>query len=166
MIDIRLKKVFDVSSRLFVIQGFSGTQIGQIAREAGISIGSIYDLFSSKRVILDFLIHCTIEPEFIESDLTFPLDAARFDGLHAQVEQAFERITRRFEMPLDNHCDGYACETMRDASGALPLLRPMCAVAGRCLSGGCRMFWHRIHADGTSTWKRDTLTLFEKGGKL
>lgn len=108
MQDIRLRKVFDVASRLFVIQGFSGTQIGQIAREAGISIGSMYDLFASKRVILDFLIQCTIEPGFMESNLKLPLDASQLEGLEARVEQAFERITRRFESPLETGCERYA----------------------------------------------------------
>lgn len=112
MPEVRLKKVFDVSSRLFITQGFSRTQMEQIAREVGISIGSMYDLFASKRVILDFLIQCTIQPGFIELDLKLPLDVAQLNGLDAQVREAFEDITQRFEAPLDNNCEGYSYEKM------------------------------------------------------
>lgn len=112
MQDIRLKKVFDVASRLFIIQGFSGTQIGQIAHEAGISIGSMYDLFTSKRILLDFLIRCTIEPDFIDTPQELPLDASLFGELEAQVTAAFETIVNRFEKPLENGCEQYSYSQM------------------------------------------------------
>lgn len=112
MQDIRLKKVFDVASRLFIIQGFSGTQIGQIAREAGISIGSMYDLFTSKRVILDFLVRCIIEPGFIDDPHKLPLDASLFEGLETQVAEAFETILSQFEEPLQRDCQQYSYAQM------------------------------------------------------
>lgn len=112
MPDIRLKKVFDVSSRLFIVQGFSRTQIEQIARDAGISIGAMYDLFSGKRVILDFLIRCTIEPGFIETDQKLPLDASLSNGLEARVADVFENIQRRFEAPLEAGCPNYSYRQM------------------------------------------------------
>jgi AcrR family transcriptional regulator len=46
------EQLLDAASRVFASKGYSGTKIGDIVREAGLSSGAVYGRFSSKKELL------------------------------------------------------------------------------------------------------------------
>lgn len=52
--DARLYGVYEAGSRMFIEKGFKATQVGDIAKAAGIATGSMYKLFDSKLACLHF----------------------------------------------------------------------------------------------------------------
>lgn len=99
--DIRLQQLYDAASSLFIRQGYARTQVSDIARQAGISVGAVYSLFTGKRTIFQFLLKCTIAPEFLDGELTLPLDAEVFVGLDAELEEVFAANAADYRRPLE-----------------------------------------------------------------
>lgn len=106
MTDPRLHRILDAASRLFILTRYPQTQISHIAKAANISVGAVYTLFTSKRAILDFVLKCTIEPTYIESNLELPITEAQFNHLEADVNEAFKQINEAFSNHLtdDDYC--------------------------------------------------------------
>ncbi|WP_413926828.1 TetR/AcrR family transcriptional regulator [Clostridioides sp. ZZV15-6598] len=44
---------------------YAKTQINQIAKAVEVSVGTIYLNFAGKKEIMDFILKCTIEPDFL-----------------------------------------------------------------------------------------------------
>ena len=51
----RYDDILDIASNLFLEKGFNSTTTNEIARRAGISIGSLYQYFNNKEAIVDAL---------------------------------------------------------------------------------------------------------------
>jgi len=101
MIDARLQSVYTAASRLFINQGYAKTQIDHIVRETGISIGALYDLFSGKKAILDFILRCTVDPGHIHSAFVLPIQEAEPAALEQAVIGTLNRVLEEFESPLN-----------------------------------------------------------------
>ena len=52
----RIKAIHDAAVRLFLQQGYARTQISHIAREVGVSVGTIYHDFTGKQEIMHFVL--------------------------------------------------------------------------------------------------------------
>lgn len=100
MADFRLQRILEAASHLFINLGYSRTQISHIAKQAGISVGSVYALFTGKKAILCFVLKMTLEPGFMEHDLELPIGEDCFDGLHQEIKQAFDTNNRLFSAHL------------------------------------------------------------------
>ena len=48
----RIKAIHDAAVHLFLQQGYARTQISHIAREVGVSVGTIYHDFAGKQEIM------------------------------------------------------------------------------------------------------------------
>lgn len=94
------KIILDVSIKLFAESGYIQTSISQIAKEAGISKGLIYNYFSSKEEILDVMMR-----DFFEEMIAL-MDPNRDEIIEdEEAEQLFDRFfdlmtTRHEEMKL------------------------------------------------------------------
>lgn len=57
---------------LFMTQGYQGTTIRDIAREAGVSVGSVFTTFASKGEILAEVMRARVDPLYGELDRVMP----------------------------------------------------------------------------------------------
>lgn len=112
MTDARLGKVKDIACRLFINEGYSRTQIRDIAKEAGISIGAVYLLFASKKAILDFALQCGIDPAAINKEYELPLCEDQFASMQNDLMVAFYKKGIQFAEPITSDAQGYSFENM------------------------------------------------------
>lgn len=87
--------ILDAAYHLFISQGFHATSMRQIARDAGVALGGIYNHFSSKEEIFD---HVLLDRhpyrQIFEVLETIPGDDLE-TFVHRAVETAMEVIGRR-----------------------------------------------------------------------
>jgi AcrR family transcriptional regulator len=74
LIDERKKQILEAATRVFAAKGFEGATISDIAREAGVSEGSIYNYFKNKNDLLVSLPRQMIEPtiENVNARMSMP----------------------------------------------------------------------------------------------
>ena len=65
-------KVLEAARELFDTQGYQGTTIREIARHAGVSVGSVFTTFASKGEILSQVMESRLEGFYAELDRTVP----------------------------------------------------------------------------------------------
>jgi AcrR family transcriptional regulator len=106
MVDSRLETIYEEASKLFINKGYARTQISYIANAAGISIGSIYTLFTSKKTIFDFVLKCTVDSDYMESTMELPIKDSDFTSLQDEILKLCEEINRNFGKHL---CDDDDC---------------------------------------------------------
>lgn len=110
MADIRLRKIFDEASKLFINKGYARTQMGFIAKASGISIGAIYSLFTSKKAIYDFVLKCVADKTYLDSEFELPIKEEDFFGLQEEIIQLFKQSNLNFEKGLEDN--SYCFEQM------------------------------------------------------
>jgi Transcriptional regulator len=112
MTDERLYKIFDAASRMFINQGYARTQMNQIAKAAGIAVGSMYHLFESKEAVYGFVIKCIISPEYIQSPLSLPISEKDFTGLEEEIQSVLINNSNEFDKHKAEIPIGYNFENM------------------------------------------------------
>lgn len=112
MVDSRLKTVYDEASKLFISKGYARTQINYIANAASISVGAIYTLFTSKKAILNFVLKCTVDSEYMEYDLVLPIKESNFVELEDEIIEVFEKSNLNFRKHLNDENNSYSFEEM------------------------------------------------------
>src|ERR671933_163026 len=65
------RQILDGARRVFLAQGFDGASMGEIARAAGVSKGTLYVSFDSKEALFEAL---TIEEKNDLAEVLFQLD--------------------------------------------------------------------------------------------
>ena len=82
------EQLLDAASRVFARQGYEGTKIADIVREAGLSTGAVYGRFRSKNELLREAVirHASVNVEAI-------------DGVE-RVADMLQRSASRFDAPL------------------------------------------------------------------
>lgn len=108
----RIKDIADTATRLFLQQGYAGTQISHIAKAVGVSVGTIYLDFAGKKEIMHFILKCTIDPKFIEREFERPITDDLFIGLENEIIALFEESGREFAVHLQDGMDGYDFEAL------------------------------------------------------
>src|ERR1700749_4739958 len=92
------KRVIDAARELFDTQGYDGTTIREIARHAGVSVGSVFTTFASKGEILSQVMQHRLDGLYAELDRVMPhLRGATVERLRTMfaIHFAFEaRHTR------------------------------------------------------------------------
>lgn len=66
------QRVIDAAQDLFDTHGYQGTTIREIARHAGVAVGSVFTTFASKGEILSEVMQSRIEPLYEELDRVMP----------------------------------------------------------------------------------------------
>ncbi|WP_374471489.1 TetR/AcrR family transcriptional regulator [Phenylobacterium sp.] len=91
-------RVLNAARDLFETQGYEGTTIREIARRAGVSVGSVFTTFASKGEILSQVMQDRLEPLYAELDRVMPhLRGCTADRLRSMfaIHYAFEAQRRR-----------------------------------------------------------------------
>ncbi|MDL2289490.1 TetR/AcrR family transcriptional regulator [Clostridia bacterium OttesenSCG-928-F22] len=127
MADLRLEKVYKAASKLFIEKGFSGTQVAEIAREANVATGTMYNLFASKKAIFCFVLHGATDEAFLQQEIELPYQDEDISFAEKMMDKSEEGIqnaldTERyppesFEMMLQQFYDA-----MKKWSDAIHLL--------------------------------------------
>jgi AcrR family transcriptional regulator len=85
---VKRRQIMDGARQVFLAQGFDAASMGEIARKAGVSKGTLYVYFDSKERLFEAITHeeCAAQAEGV-----FSLDAADHD-----VEAVLTRLGRGF----------------------------------------------------------------------
>ena len=134
--DARIAKIYDTASRMFIQQGYALTQIDHIVKEVGISVGSLYDLFSGKKAILKYILKCTIDPAFMERDIKLPVTEDLFENLDEEITEFLKENDLRFSEPLTRQAENYSFEQMlSDAFDVIQKYRVGCLIVEKNPAG-------------------------------
>ena len=87
MTNDRLDDVYKAASRLFITQGYGPTQVSQVAKEAGIATGSMYNLFSGKKALLHFVLIRTFDPDHSKQEISHPIPEVPMSVLLGYLNQ-------------------------------------------------------------------------------
>jgi len=125
------RQIIDGACRVFLEQGFDAASMGEIAREAGVSKGTLYVYFKSKEELFEAIVEaqCDLQGEQIFD----------FDGNDHDVEAVLTRLGAAFLQ--------FMCRT----KGISPL-RTVIAIADRMPELGAK-FYRSGPARGISTLK-------------
>jgi AcrR family transcriptional regulator len=77
----RTNQILDAAAAVFARQGFQQARIDDIAREAGVSKGTIYWYFESKERIIEALMHRFFDPELSQARSLIAEDRPAIDRL-------------------------------------------------------------------------------------
>lgn len=108
----RIQAIADAATRLFLQQGYAKTQISHIAKEVGVSVGTIYLDFTGKKEIMHFILKCTVDPSFADQEFERPITDELFGELENEIIEAFQKSERDFERYLKNDMDEYSFERL------------------------------------------------------
>lgn len=108
----RIHTILDAATSLFLKQGYSKTQISHISKSIGVSVGTIYHDFAGKKEIMHFVLKCTLEPDFINKDLKYPITDELFDGLENEIISAFKISAESFSENIKYAADTYSFENL------------------------------------------------------
>lgn len=97
----RIKSIYCAAVKLFLQQGYSKTQINHIAKEVGVSVGTIYHDFIGKRELMHFILKCAINPDFIEGDFDRPITDDIFAGLDEEIQAAFDEAAAEYSRRIE-----------------------------------------------------------------
>jgi len=88
----RRQLILDAAMKMFSRNGFRGTTVRQLARQAGISEAMIYHHFPSKEALYDAMLEMRIEEN---RNILFPIDAAGAKKDRAVLEAIIGNYLRR-----------------------------------------------------------------------
>lgn len=103
MADERLRSIYFHAGRLFNTKRYANTKVSEIASAAGIATGTIYNLFTSKKAILTFVIRASLEKDYLDSDITLPVEEADMNHLNELYVNLHGRIFNDILRITDEH---------------------------------------------------------------
>lgn len=108
----RIQAITKAATSLFLKQGYSKTQISHIAKAAGVSVGTIYHDFASKKEILHYILKTIIDPSFAERQLERPVSSEHFTGLEQEIVAVLEDSAKQFKTPLQRGLTDYSFQAL------------------------------------------------------
>lgn len=100
----KLISLLDVSAMQFLKKGYKQTQVSDIAKDASIATGSIYNYFEGKRALFDCTICYLFDLNWSYDEITFPFKEIS----HEDIWQDY--IKKSFEFYYSRLYDIYNCE--------------------------------------------------------
>ena len=102
------QKVLAAARELFDTHGYQGTTIREIARHAGVAVGSVFTTFASKGEILSEVMQARLDPLYAELDRLFPhVRGSTADRLRAMFAVHFEFEARHVRLFLSHIAAAY-----------------------------------------------------------
>jgi AcrR family transcriptional regulator len=92
MADLRLHSIYFQAGRLFNTKRYANTKVSEIAAAAGVATGTIYNLFTSKKAILTFVIRASLDKNYLDGDIELPVEEADSKYLLSLFSQLHDRI--------------------------------------------------------------------------
>jgi AcrR family transcriptional regulator len=98
----------DAARELFDTHGYEGTTVREIARHAGVAVGSVFTTFASKGEILSEVMQERVEPLYAELDRVTPhLRGSTTDRLRTMFAVHFEFESRHVRLFLSHIAAAY-----------------------------------------------------------
>ena len=95
------QRVLEAARELFDTHGYEGTTIREIARRAGVAVGSVFTTFASKGEILSEVMQSRLEPLYAEIDRVMPhVRGPTVDRLRTMFAIHFEFEARNLRLFL------------------------------------------------------------------
>ena len=102
------RRVIASAHELFDTHGYQGTTIREIARHAGVSVGSVFTTFASKGEILSEVMQARLEPLYSEIDRVMPhLRGCTADRLRTMFAVHFEFEARHVRLFMSHIAAAY-----------------------------------------------------------
>lgn len=102
------QRVIEAARELFDTEGYEGATIRQIARQAGVAVGSVFTTFASKGEILSEVMQARLGPLYAEIDRVTPhLHGATVDRLRTMFAIHFEFESRQARLFLAHVAAAY-----------------------------------------------------------
>jgi AcrR family transcriptional regulator len=102
------QRVVASAHELFDTHGYQGTTIREIARHAGVSVGSVFTTFASKGEILSEVMQARLEPLYAEIDRVMPhLRGCTADRLRTMFAVHFEFEARHVRLFMSHIAAAY-----------------------------------------------------------
>jgi AcrR family transcriptional regulator len=102
------QRVATAARELFDTHGYQGTTIREIARYAGVSVGSVFTTFASKGEILSEVMQARLEPLYAEIDRVMPhLRGSTADRLRTMFAVHFEFEARHVRLFMSHIAAAY-----------------------------------------------------------
>lgn len=102
------QRVIEAARELFDTQGYEGATIREIARHAGVAVGSVFTTFASKGEILSEVMQCRLGPLYAEIDRVTPhLHGSTVDRLRTMFAIHFEFEARQARLFLAHIAAAY-----------------------------------------------------------
>ena len=136
MSDERLEKILASAADLFIKVGFRKTNMEDISRESGVSVGVIYGYFENKSCVFSGVLKQIINPDFYDSVTEFPLHLEDFAGLENEFKATMDSYINDFALPLRQRREGYTYDLM--LGDFYDLIAPL-GTANRILEANPRM---------------------------
>lgn len=92
MADTRLHSIYFHAGRLFNTERYANTKVSEIAAAAGVATGTIYNLFTSKKAILTFVIRASLDKDYLDSDIALPIEEADMNHLKEHWLKLHDRV--------------------------------------------------------------------------
>lgn len=101
-------RVLNAARELFDTHGYQGTTIREIARHAGVAVGSVFTTFASKGDILSEVMQARLDPLYAELDRVMPhLRGSTADRLRTMFAIHFEFEARHVRLFLSHIAAAY-----------------------------------------------------------
>ena len=130
------QRVLAAARELFDTHGYQGTTIREIARHAGVSVGSVFTTFASKGEILSEVMQARLSPLYAELDRVMPhLRGSTADRLRTMFAIHFDFEARHVRLFLSHIAAAYDWTLPPTARpyGRTPRLQE---IIGECLHKG------------------------------
>ena len=102
------QRVVNAARELFDTHGYQGTTIREIARHAGVAVGSVFTTFASKGEILSEVMQARLEPLYAELERVFPhVRGSTADRLRTMFAVHFEFESRHVRLFLSHIAAAY-----------------------------------------------------------
>ena len=92
MTDPRLYRIYFHAGRLFNTKRYANTKVAEIAAAAGVASGTIYNLFTSKKAILTFVIRASLDKDYLNSDIQAPVEEADMTLLLTLWSRFYDKV--------------------------------------------------------------------------
>ncbi|MQS52581.1 TetR/AcrR family transcriptional regulator [Companilactobacillus mishanensis] len=112
MQDSRLQNIFESSCDLFINLGYTETKMKDIAKKSNISVGSMYDLFTSKKALLDFIFMTTLDESQIQYSGDLPIQGIDNSTLVKKTKNTYELKTEQLDQNLTEKNSKFTLESL------------------------------------------------------
>lgn len=91
-------EILQAAGRVFYLKGFEGTKIEDVAREAGIGKGTVYEYFDSKQQLFDEMVSYTREQHLNNIKVTLQAEGTFRDKFLALARYQTEMVSRHIHV--------------------------------------------------------------------
>lgn len=90
MTNVRLHKIHEAAAYLFDKKGYANTKMAEIAKAAGIAVGTMYSAFTGKDAVLSFVIYAILDKRYLSDEIALPIKPIESSKLIAALRNVLD----------------------------------------------------------------------------